>query len=80
MALLTDEHGFITEGTGNNFFIARDGEIFTSKPSDILRGVSRHACMDLASSLGIPVHEADIENPTMYGRRMRLGGPVPLSA
>jgi branched-chain amino acid aminotransferase len=61
MALLTDEHGFITEGTGNNFFIARDGEIFTSKPNDILRGVSRHACMDLASMLGIPVHEADIE-------------------
>lgn len=61
MALLTDEHGFITEGTGNNFFIARDGEIFTSKPNDILRGVSRHACMDLASTLDIPVHEADIE-------------------
>ena len=61
MALLTDEHGFITEGTGNNFFIAREGEIFTSKPNDILRGVSRHACMDLASMLGIPVHEADIE-------------------
>jgi branched-chain amino acid aminotransferase len=61
MALLTDEHGFITEGTGNNFFIAREGEIFTSKPNDILRGVSRQACMDLASMLGIPVHEADIE-------------------
>ena len=61
MALLTDEHGFITEGTGNNFLIARDGEIFTSKPNDILRGVSRHTCMDLASTLGIPVHEADIE-------------------
>ncbi len=61
MALLTDEHGFITEGTGNNFFMARDGEIFTPKPNDILRGVSRHACMDLAATLGIPVHEADIE-------------------
>jgi branched-chain amino acid aminotransferase len=61
MALLTDEHGFITEGTGNNFFMARDGEIFTPQPHNILRGISRHACIELAAKLGIPVHEADIE-------------------
>ena len=60
-ALLTDEHGFITEGTGNNFFIARDGEIFTPKPHNILRGVSRQACMDLSVKEGIPVHQVDIE-------------------
>lgn len=61
MALLTDEHGFITEGTGNNFFMARGGEILTPKPHDILRGVSRQVCMDLARQLGIPVREADLE-------------------
>lgn len=60
-ALLTDEHGFITEGTGNNFFLAHGGEILTPKPHDILRGVSRGACMKLAEELGIPVREADIE-------------------
>ncbi len=60
-ALLTDEHGFITEGTGNNFFVARDGEILTPRPRDILRGVSRQACMELAGKLGVPVHETDIE-------------------
>ena len=61
MALLTDEHGFITEGTSNNFFMVRDGEIFTPEPHNVLRGISRHACMELAARLGIPVHEADIE-------------------
>ncbi len=61
MALLTDELGFITEGTGNNFFIARDGEIFTPKPHNILRGVSRQACMDLAARLDVPLHESDLE-------------------
>ncbi len=61
MALLTDEHGFITEGTGNNFFMVRDNRILTPKPHDILRGVSRGACMELAEKLGIPVCEADIE-------------------
>jgi branched-chain amino acid aminotransferase len=61
MALLTDERGCITEGTGSNFFMARGGEILTSKPHNILRGVSRQVCMELAERLGIPVHEADIE-------------------
>jgi len=61
MALLTDERGFITEGTGNNFFMVRDGEIFTPRPHNILRGVSRGACMELAEKLGIPVRETDIE-------------------
>lgn len=60
-ALLTDEHGFITEGTGNNFFIARGGEILTPAGRDILRGVSREACIELASGLGYTVRETDIE-------------------
>ena len=61
MPLLTDEHGFITEGSGSNFFVARHGEILTPKPNDILRGVSRRACIELAGKLGIPVMETDIE-------------------
>ena len=60
-ALLTDERGFVTEGTGNNFFMVKDGVITTPKPHDILRGVSRGACMELAEKLGNPVIEADIE-------------------
>ena len=61
MALLTDERGCVTEGTGNNFFMARGGEIFTPKPHDILRGVSRQNCIELVRAAGIPLHEADLE-------------------
>lgn len=61
MAVLTDERGFIAEGTGSNVFIVQDGQILTPKPHDILRGVSRQACMDFANELGIPVVEADID-------------------
>ena len=60
-ALLTDEHGFITEGTGNNVFIVVAGEILTPRPHDILRGISRQACMELAGKLDVPVSEANIE-------------------
>ena len=61
MAVLTDEQGFLTEGTGNNFFMAKGGVIYTPKPHNILRGVSRHACMDIAARVGLEVREADIE-------------------
>ena len=60
-ALLTDERGFVTEGTGNNFFMVREGAIYTPKPHDILRGVSRHVCMELAAEEGVAVHEVDLE-------------------
>ena len=59
--LLTDERGCITEGAGSNFFMVRAGKILTPNPRDILRGVSRGACMEFAEGLGIPVRETDIE-------------------
>ena len=61
MALLLDERGFVAEGTGSNVFIARDGEVLTPKPHDILRGVSRRACIDYAASIGISVREVDLD-------------------
>ena len=61
MALLTDERGFVTEGTGNNFFMVKDGQVLTPRPHDILRGISRGVCMELAEKLGRPVVEADLE-------------------
>ena len=60
-ALLTDENGFITEGTGNNFFLIKDGELFTPEGRNILRGVTRGAVIELADELGIPCHETNLE-------------------
>jgi branched-chain amino acid aminotransferase len=60
-ALLTDDDGFITEGTGNNFFIAKDGELFTPEPRNVLRGVTRQAVMELAADMGIRCHERNLE-------------------
>jgi len=60
-ALLTDERGFLTEGTGYNFFMVRNGRVLTPKGHNILRGVSRMNCMELCNKLGIEIEEADIE-------------------
>ena len=59
--LLTDDDGFITEGTGSNFFLVRNGELFTSEPRNILRGVTRQTVMELASDIGVACHERNLE-------------------
>jgi len=58
-ALLLDPDGYVTEGTGANFFIVRDGNLITPKPHNILRGISREYVMkELALE---PVFQKNIE-------------------
>ena len=66
-ALLLDEDGFIAEGTGDNFFIVKDGLIFTPEGRNILRGVSRQFIIDVvAPKAGFTVVEKNIEPYDVY--------------
>ena len=65
-ALLLDPDGFITEGTGDNFFIVKDGEILTPEGRNILRGISRDYIFELAEQLVIPCRECNIEPYDVY--------------
>ena len=66
-ALLLGMDGFITEGTGDNFFMVKDGVVVTPEGRDVLRGVSREYVMvDLCSELGIPCVEKNIEPYDVY--------------
>jgi branched-chain amino acid aminotransferase len=60
-ALLLDTDGFISEGTGSNFFLVKDGALYTPEPRNILRGISRDYVMELGRELGLPVHERNLE-------------------
>ncbi|MCP4597060.1 aminotransferase class IV [Neptuniibacter sp.] len=60
-ALLLDEDGFVTEGTGANFFIVKDSVIKTPEPRNILRGISRDRIFEL-----YPVEETNIEPYDVY--------------
>ena len=60
-ALLLDTHGFVSEGTGANFFIVKDGVLYTPEPRNILRGISREYVMSLAKELSIPCYEKNLE-------------------
>lgn len=61
-ALLLDPDGFIAEGSGNNFFIVRNGRVITPEGRNILRGISRAYVMsELCQQLELPVEEKNID-------------------
>lgn len=65
-ALLLDPDGFVAEGTGDNFFIVKDGRLVTPEGRNILRGVSRAYIFELASQLDLPCAERNIEPYDVY--------------
>ena len=61
-ALLLDPDGFVAEGSGDNFFIVKDGKLFTPEPRNILRGISRKYIMEeLCPQLGLKCEEKNLE-------------------
>ncbi|MFD1694589.1 aminotransferase class IV [Roseibium aestuarii] len=61
-AVLLDERGCLSEGTGANLFLLRKGELLTPPGRDVLRGISRDYVIDeLAPALGLSVRECELE-------------------
>lgn len=56
-ALLTDQNGFVAEGSGANFFFEKDGQLYTPALGNILSGITRQTIIELAKELGLKVHE-----------------------
>jgi len=66
-ALLLDQDGFIAEGTGDNFFIVKNGVVITPDGRNILRGISRAYVMEeLCPQLQLPIVEKNIEPYDVY--------------
>lgn len=66
-AIMLNEEGRVCEGTGENLFIVRKGEIVTPPVSDgILEGITRDSIMVIARRLGIPVTEASLVRTDLY--------------
>ena len=61
-AILLDTDHHIAEGSGENIFIVRHGELLTNdEESSILLGVTREAVIEIARDLGIPVRVKKLE-------------------
>jgi branched-chain amino acid aminotransferase len=60
-ALLLDDQGHVSEGTGENVFVIRGGTIYTPpQTAGILDGINRRTCVQIARDLGYDVVERDI--------------------
>lgn len=65
-ALLLDPEGFVAEGSGENFFLVRDGVIHTPELASALAGVTRDAVMTIAREAGYEIRERRITRDEVY--------------
>jgi branched-chain amino acid aminotransferase len=65
-AILLDTSGFVSEATGENVFIVRDGVLKTPPVETVLEGITRASILQLAREKGIPAQEAMITRDELY--------------
>ena len=66
-AILLDAQGFVSEGTGENVYVVRDGVIFTPpQTAGILDGISRKSIITIARDLGYEVVERNLARAELY--------------
>jgi len=65
-ALLLDAEGFVAEGSGENFFMVRDGVLYTPELTSALEGITRATVMTLAADIGLKVVEKRITRDEVY--------------
>lgn len=66
-AIALNYDGFVSEGSGENIFLVRDGVIYTPPlGASILEGITRHSMITLAADLGYTVREAMIPRELLY--------------
>src|SRR5690349_16133716 len=66
-ALLLNSQGEVSEGSGENLFLVRDGAIVTNdRDASILMGVTRASILEIANDLGIPTRVATMSVEDVY--------------
>lgn len=65
-ALLLDNEGYVSEGSGENIFIVRNGALFTPDLASALEGITRETIFVLAKEKGLEVREKRITRDEVY--------------
>ncbi len=66
-ALLMNTRGKVSEASGMNLFIVRDGKLITpGVDQDILEGITRASVIELAKSMGIEVIERPVDKTELF--------------
>jgi branched-chain amino acid aminotransferase len=65
--ILLNPSGYVTDGSGENVFVVRDGTLLTPPlAAGCLAGITRASIMRIAEDEGIPVREADLPRTELY--------------
>jgi branched-chain amino acid aminotransferase len=66
-AILLTAEGYVADGSGENVFIVKDGELYTPDLStSILPGITRDTVIQIAQDLGYTVHEKSLIRSDLY--------------
>lgn len=65
-ALLLDTNGFVAEGSGENLFMVRDGQLYEPQTTSALDGITRRTVHTLAGDMGLPVIAKPITRDELY--------------
>lgn len=65
-ALLLDDNGFIAEGSGECFFIVRNGKLITPPYDNSLESITQNTVLLIAKDLGIEVEQRRITRDEVY--------------
>jgi branched-chain amino acid aminotransferase len=66
-AILLDSQGFVSEGSGENIYAVRDGQILTPPhTAGILDGISRKSIIKIAEDLGHQIVERNLARAELY--------------
>jgi branched-chain amino acid aminotransferase len=65
--VMLNEFGKVSEGSGANIFIVRDGVLITPRVTDgILNGLTRDTVIRIANDLSIPLEEREVDPTELY--------------
>lgn len=66
-AIALGPSGLVSEGSGQNLFLVRDGTVITPfLDGTSLAGITRDAILTIAADLGYPVREQDVPRESLY--------------
>ncbi|MEM0350866.1 MAG: branched-chain-amino-acid transaminase [Archaeoglobaceae archaeon] len=65
-AIFLDKLGFVSEGSGDNIFIVKNGNVITPPTINNLRGITREVVIEILNRLGIPFFERNIGLYDLY--------------
>lgn len=66
-AILLDPNGYVSEGSGENIFVVKKGELLTPDlSSSILEGITRDTIITLAREMGLTVKECRITRDQLW--------------